>query len=91
MSECAYCHKRRGHQTDHLINRNQARRQLNAALVRDDPAFKVRACRECNEAKGTRLLVPMDMPDTLAFLNALNIGLYRGWAGDAETLREVVR
>lgn len=88
---CAYCGVRRGHQTDHLITKNQARRSHAAAAVREDARFKVKSCSFCNEAKGVRLCVPPSHEQHIAELEAITHGTYRVWNGDAESLRIVVK
>jgi 5-methylcytosine-specific restriction endonuclease McrA len=89
MSVCAYCNQRRAVQTDHVITKNQARRSVKAAELREHLQFKVPACRECNEAKGTRLLVPPSHADCVEPLEALTHGTYRVWDGKPELLRTV--
>ena len=88
---CAYCGERRGHQTDHLITNNQARRSLRAAQQRNSPRFKVPCCRECNEAKGTRLRVPVELAHLIPELELITGGVYATWDGTPEGLREVVK
>lgn len=91
MQLCAYCKKRRAVQTDHLVTKNQARRRIVAQASREDPRFKVRACRECNEGKATRLLVPQSHAHLISELQELTMGAYRVWDGSAEGLRETVK
>lgn len=91
MSACAYCGVARGAFTDHLITKNQARRGVKAAQMRNCDVFKVPACRNCNEAKGTRLLVPPSHEDAIPMLEAITGGVYRVWSGDAKSLRSVMR
>jgi len=88
---CAYCQWREGHQTDHLITKNQARRRHTAASARNDPRFKVPCCSFCNQAKGTRLRVPGSHAHLIPELEALTGGVYAVWDGSLEALREVVR
>lgn len=88
---CAYCQRREGHQTDHLITKNQARRRIRADVLRRDPCYQVPACRECNEAKGTRLRVPESHAHLIPELEAITGGVYAVWDGSLEALREVVR
>lgn len=90
-SVCAYCRSARAVQTDHLITKNQARRSINAAKQRENPRFKVPACRNCNEGKATRLLVPQSHADVIETLERITMGSYRVWDGSAEALRVVVR
>lgn len=91
MSACAYCGKARGHTTDHLITRAQARRNPKAAYHRNDARFKVRSCLGCNVAKGTRLRVPPSHADVIAELEEITHGKYAVWSGDAEGLRDVLK
>lgn len=84
---CAYCNDRRGHQTDHLITSNQARRNLNAARERENPRFKVRCCHQCNMAKGTLLLAPASHADIIEELEQITKNEYRVWDGDLAALR----
>lgn len=85
--ECAYCRVRRGHQTDHLITKNQSRRSIAAASARERPEFRVPCCSYCNQAKATRLLVPESREHLIPELQALTHGKYQVWLGDAESLR----
>lgn len=87
---CTYCLKERGSHTDHLITRNQARRNLNAARHRQDARFKVKSCPTCNWRKGTRLRVPVGYAFT-AELEALTGDRYAEFDGTPESLREVVK
>ena len=87
---CAYCGDR-AVQTDHLITKNQARRRAQAQHERENPHFKVRACRNCNEAKGTRLLVPESHEYLIPQLEAITMGKYRVWRGDPDLLRTEAR
>ena len=89
--QCAYCGERRGHQTDHLITNNQARRSLRAAKERNNPRFKVPCCSFCNQAKGTLLRVPVVMRHLIPELEQITGGVYATWDGSLETLREVVK
>lgn len=91
MSACAYCGVARGGFTDHLITRSQARRNIAAAKRREDARYKVRACRECNEAKGTRLRVPPALAHLIPEIEALTGGVYAVFDGSAKSLRKVVR
>ena len=88
---CAYCGKRPGKFVDHLITKAQARRRPRALINRDDPRFKVPACRECNEAKGTRLRVPASRAHLIPQLQRITGNVYAVWQGDAEGLRGVVK
>lgn len=88
---CAYCTKRRAIQTDHLITKNQARRSTLAAFKRKDAKYKVPACRECNEGKATRLLVPVSHAGLIPELERITHGEYRTWDGSLEALRVVVK
>lgn len=87
---CAYCGKR-AVQKDHLITKNQARRRIRAAALRDDPCYIVQACRNCNEGKGARLRVPPSHEHLIADLETLTGGKYAVWGGDAESLRSAVK
>lgn len=91
MSACAYCGVRRAVQVDHLITRNQARRRVAAASWREDARYKVRACRECNEAKGTRLRVPPSHERYIPELQEITGNTYGVWDGTPEGLHEVLR
>lgn len=62
-----------------------------AQRERENPDYKVRACRACNEAKGTRLRVPLSHAHLIPALVALTGGVYAVWDGSAEGLREVVK
>ena len=87
MSLCAYCDDRRAVNTDHLITRNQARRRPSAQAARNRPEFKVRACFECNQAKGCLLLVPESHAHLIDELEGLTMGKYRTWDGSLKALR----
>ena len=91
MTICEYCKKAKGHTTDHLITRAQARRNPKAAYHRNDDRYKVRACLACNVAKGTRLRVPVTHEHLIAELGELTGGVYATFDGTAEDLREVVK
>lgn len=88
---CAYCGVREGHQTDHLVTKNQARRRHTAASARNDPRFKVACCSFCNQAKGTRLRVPRSHAHLIPELEALTGGVYAVFSGDLAELRTVVK
>jgi hypothetical protein len=88
---CAYCNRNRAVQTDHLINKNQARRRIEAARERENPRFKVPSCFECNVAKYTLCLVPASHADVVRELEEITGSVYRVWFGDPEVLREVVK
>jgi len=57
----------------------------------DDGRNLVASCRNHNEAKGARLRIPRSHAHRLDEYNALGIGTFVVWDGDAESLREVVR
>lgn len=85
---CAYCRVKRGHTKQHLITRNQARRNLNAARARSEARFIIPACLDCNVRVGTRLRVPSGYKHTAA-LEAITGDKYGVW--DGGSLAEVVR
>ena len=85
---CAYCSKERGNTKQHLITRNQARRNLNAARHRSEARFIIPCCLGCNVRLGTRLRVPEGYPHTTA-LEAITGDKYGVW--DGGSLAEVVR
>lgn len=88
---CAYC-GRRAVQADHVIPRT-VRARLARCAARIDPLLLglVAACRDCNEGKGPRLLIPASWSHRLDELNALDLGTFRVWHGDAASLRIVVK
>lgn len=88
---CAYCHQRRGHQTDHLITKSQARRSPAAQRERENPKYKVPCCRFCNEAKGTRSRVPESHAHLIPELERITFNKYATFDGSAESLRAVVK
>ena len=90
-SVCAYCGERRGHQRDHLLKSNQARRSVEVARQRENPKYIVPCCSFCNEAIGTRCFVPVSMAHLIPELEALTHSTYRVFDGKAETLREWVK
>lgn len=89
--QCAYCGKR-AVQADHVIPRT-VRARLARCESKLDPLLLglVAACRDCNEGKGTRPLIPASWEDRLDELNALHIGVFRVWRGDAAMLRTTTR
>ena len=91
MPSCAYCTEKPAVHRDHLITKNQARRRPLAAVARNDPKYIVRSCADCNWIKGLRLFVPESHAHLIPELEALTMGRYRVWTGDAETLRVVVK
>jgi hypothetical protein len=91
MAICAYCNKQPAIHTDHLITKNQARRNLAAARAREQTRFKVPSCGDCNWRKGVRLFVPASHADFVVELEAITHGTYRVWDGDPAALREVVK
>ena len=88
---CDYCGLQRGHTKDHLITRNQARRNPKAAYHRKDAKFIVRACLRCNVNKGTSLRVPPSHEHLIPELEAITGGVYAIYDGTSATLRSVVK
>lgn len=85
---CSYCKEKRGHTRQHLITRNQARRNINAARHRSEARFIIPCCLDCNVRLGTRLRVPVGYTHKAA-LEAITGDVYGEWAGGS--LEEVVR
>ena len=88
---CAYCGIRRGNTTDHFIKKNQVARNWRLRVWREHPAYKVRACTECNLAVYTRLRVPVSHAHLIPELEARTNGKYATYDGTAEDLRAVVK
>ena len=88
---CAYCQKNQGRTVDHLISKSASRRVLEAAMERENPAYKVRACSECNVSKGTLLRVPPSHAHLIGELQRITRAAYGIYDGTPESLREVVR
>lgn len=91
LGVCVYCLERRAVQIDHFIKKNQARRRPEAMRERENPRFKAPACRECNEAVGTRYRVPITRESLIPELQRLTGNTYATYNGTAEDLRAVVR
>lgn len=86
--KCAYCDDRRAVHQDHVLPKSAYKRLRRR--VEDLPEWlfdTVAACFDCNIGKGTRLLIPPSWADRLGELNALGIGIFRVWHGDAAMLR----
>ncbi len=79
---CAYC-SGRATEIDHILSRAEGRR---AGIERDNEAWIVSACHDCNGRKGTRRLLPPSWAHHHQALEEMTGKKWQVWSGDPREL-----
>ena len=87
--QCLYCGER-AVQRDHLIKTAGARRSVEARRTRELAQCQVAACRDCNEAIGTRCFVPPSHVHLIPELQRITGSVYGVFDGNPATLRRLL-